>query len=106
MNSKTVVETFEKRLTKALADQFVAVHWFGSSAENRVQQPGDIDLLLETRAPLTAYQRDQVADVAIDLCAQSGFLLDIHYYTSGEMMQWPYAISPFLSGVSQGSRRQ
>ena len=99
MNAFDVVTSFKRRVQIAVGKKLAAVYWFGSTVHNEAQAGSDIDLLVETTKPLTASERDQVADIAIDLCAESGKLLDIHYYTTDEITHSPYAHSPFLESV-------
>ncbi len=99
MLARDIVDRFKNSVRLALGQEFVALYWFGSSAAGEGGADSDIDLLLETRSPLSPHDRDQVADIAVDLCADSGVLLDIHYYTSEEMTGYPYSNSPFLEAV-------
>ena len=88
-----------------LGQNLLNVYWFGSTASQKATKDSDIDILLETRISLTSVERDKVADIAIDLCADYGVLLDIHYYTNFEMNHAPYAHSPFIKSVtSEGVR--
>lgn len=99
MSVSDIVNIFRKRLFLNLGTNLVAVYWFGSTANKACNADSDIDLLVETTKPLTPSQRDQVADIAIDLCAESGLLLDIHYYTTKEMTHSPYSHSPFIESI-------
>ena len=59
----------------------------------------DYDLLLATRDEMTEQQRDLVADVAVDISADHGALLDIHYRTAESMTTPPQSFSPFIQSV-------
>lgn len=100
MNINDIVRTFKNRVKSVLGKGFVSLYWFGSTATGQANPDSDIDLIIVIKEPLTSQDRDHVADIAIDLCADYGFLLDIHYYTETEMTQSPYSVSPFLESVT------
>lgn len=100
MSVRNIVDIFKERVKFVLGPDFVSLYWFGSTATGKTNPESDIDLLLVIKSPLSPQDRDHVADIAIDLCSDYGFLLDIHYYTKGEMEQSPYSFSPFLKAVT------
>jgi predicted nucleotidyltransferase len=67
---------------QALGASLVAVYWFGSRARGQGSDESDYDFLIETAHHLSEEERDRVADVAVDLSADHGVLLDIHQRTS------------------------
>ena len=98
--SKTdpIVEEFAAKVRGALGDNVVAIYWFGSRARGEGSATSDYDLLLETRRRLTEEDRDRVADVAVDLSATHGALLDVHARTS-EAMARNAERSPLIAAV-------
>lgn len=105
MTVQYIVKHFRNRMKALLGENLVAVYWFGSSSRGQPVQGYDIDLLVETSAHLTDKQRDQACDIAIDLCAEFGLLLDVHYYTTEEITELPYSHSPFVeSATKEGIR--
>lgn len=101
MTAKYIVKHFRHRLKTLLGENLVAVYWFGSSSRGQLVEGSDIDLLVETSAPLTDKKRDQICDITIDLCADSGLLLDVHYYTTTELTELPYSHSPFVEAATK-----
>lgn len=100
MSVRNIVDIFKKRVQSVLGNGFVSLYWFGSTATGKASPDSDIDLLIVTKESLSPRDRDHLADIAIDLCADYGFLLDIHYYTEKEMTQSSYLYSPFLESVT------
>lgn len=96
-----IVQQFKTRVKTILADNFKDMYWFGSTVQAQARPDADIDLLIETKYPVTASQRNQIADVAIDLCAKTGIVLDVHYYTSEEINHPPYSRSPFIETITR-----
>jgi predicted nucleotidyltransferase len=94
-----VINLFRSRVRQALGPTLVAIHWFGSRARGRYEESSDYDLLLETETELTEQQKDQVADIAVDIAADFGTLLDIHYRSVRLMKTAPYSFSPFIDSV-------
>ena len=80
-----VVNEFSVRVREALGCKLLGVYWFGSRARGEGGPESDYDLLLETRARLSEQERDDVADVAVDMSADHGVLLDIHERTAAAM---------------------
>lgn len=80
-----VVSEFSARVRRALGSKLVRIYWFGSRAKGQGSAESDYDFLLETTRPLTESERDSVADVALDVSADRGVLLDIHQRTSAVM---------------------
>ena len=77
-----VVGEFAARARRALGSDLVKIYWFGSRARGDAVAHSDYDLLLETRSAVSEAERDMIADVAVDISADCGVLLDIHYRTS------------------------
>lgn len=94
-----VVNEFSERVREALGSALVAIYWFGSRARGDGSGGSDYDILLETEDELTEQQRDLVADVAVDISADLGALLDIHYRTAKAMSTPPDSFSPFVQSV-------
>lgn len=94
-----IAEYFAARVREILGTTLVVIYWFGSRVQERNKPHSDYDILLETKSVLTEKQRDAVADLAIDIVAEHGVLLDIHYYTTDEMTRPPYSRSPFVHAV-------
>ncbi len=76
-------------------------YWFGSRAKGEGHSGSDYDLLLETEMELTETQRDLLADIAIDLAAEHGSLLDVHFYSKRQLLDHNIARSPFVQVVYQ-----
>jgi predicted nucleotidyltransferase len=95
------VEEFASRVRKLLATNLVHVHWFGSRSRGEGNADSDVDLLVETERALTPGERDMVADISIDLAAEFGCLLDVHYYTRSELHRPPYSRTPFVHTVME-----
>ncbi len=66
---RNIVDKFKNRVCSVLGQNLVTLYWFGSTATGKASLDSDIDLLIETTKPLTPQKRDQIADIAIDLCA-------------------------------------
>lgn len=79
-----IVRNYVQSAHKLLGGQFLAAYWLGSRQRGEAFPDSDFDLLIETSDTLTLKQRDMLADVAIDLTADYGALLDIHFYTKEE----------------------
>ena len=99
MPTSKIVQEFRLRIEIILAGNLQNVYWFGSTSRTQAHAESDIDLLVETKLPVTVSQRDKIADVAIDLCSETGFVLDVHYYTSKEISTPPYSYSPFIETI-------
>lgn len=87
------------RVRKALGPRLAAIHWFGSRARGEGSKDSDYDLLLEIENEPTERQRDLVADIAVDISAEHGVLLDIHYRSAEGMREAPDSFSPFVQSV-------
>jgi predicted nucleotidyltransferase len=97
-NTEQVIADFSSRVRKVLGSKLVAIYWFGSRARGEGTPESDYDLLLETRATPLENDRDAVADVAVDISADTGALLDIHYRTS-EALAKESTRSPFIDTI-------
>ncbi len=97
-----VVTDFSRRVRQVLGSKLVAIYWFGSRARGEGRVDSDYDLLLETRVAPLERDRDAVADVAVDISADTGALLDIHYRTT-EALAHESLRSPFVDTVLQES---
>jgi len=96
-----VVEEFGARVRRVLGRKVEAIYWFGSRARGEGNADSDVDLLVETKRVLTPHERDGIADVSIDLAAEFGCLLDVHYYTQAELHRPPYSRTPFVQAVME-----
>ena len=94
-----VINLFRKRARQALGPTLVSIRWFGSRARGEYEAGSDYDLLLEVREEPTEPLRDLVADIAVDIAADFGVLLDIHYRSVRMMKTAPYTSSPFIDAV-------
>ena len=100
-----LVAMISRRLHTILGEKLLAVYWFGSRSRGQGDESSDIDLLLETRSPVSETERDATADLAIDLAADYSVVPDIHYYTRQQLHRSPYARSPFVQAdLSEGVR--
>lgn len=93
-----VVTDFSRRVRQVLGSKLVAIYWFGSRARGEGRVDSDYDLLLETRVAPLEKDRDAVADVAVDISADTGALLDIHYRTTETISQGSTR-SPFIDTI-------
>ena len=93
------VDQFRARVRKVLGSALVKLYWYGSRARGDFDTNSDYDLLLETKDEITEEQRDLVADLAVDISADLGVWLDIHYRTAKWMSTPPFAFSPFVQSV-------
>ncbi len=82
-----IVSQFSARVREILGDKLVHIYWFGSRARGEGSEDSDYDILLETARRLTKDERDRVADVAVDISAERGVLLDIHERTSEAVLR-------------------
>ena len=80
-----LVAMISRRLHTILGEKLLAVYWFGSRSRGQGDESSDIDLLLETRSPVSETERDATADLAIDLAADYSVVPDIHYYTRQQL---------------------
>ncbi len=98
-NQDKISKIFSEKLRAVHGIDVVAVYWFGSRAIGEGKPDSDYDFMVETKSKLTERQRDAVADIAVDIAADYGVLLDIHYYTSKDIVNPPYSRSPFIMSV-------
>lgn len=98
---KLIVREYVERARMVLPGVIQHAYWFGSRARGVGQPDSDYDLLLETASALTESQRDALADIAIDLAAQYGSLLDVHSYSQKQLRDTKIARSPFVQAVHQ-----
>jgi predicted nucleotidyltransferase len=99
-----IAREFASRLRASLGSAVQRVYCFGSWARGMGTPDSDVDLLVETQVPVTSAERDQVADIAIDLTSESGYALDVHYYTTRELRSSPYSGTPFVKTVLAEAR--
>lgn len=92
------VEEFSAGVRAVLGAELVAIYWFGSRARGRGMPDSDYDFLIETKGRLSEQERDGVTDIAVDLSADRGVLLDIHYRTSETIVR-DATRSPFIEAV-------
>jgi len=97
-NKENIVADFSRRVRKVLGSKLVAIYWFGSRARGEGTPDSDYDLLLETRSTPLEADRDAVADVAVDISAETGALLDIHYRTT-EVLSHETLRTPFIDTI-------
>ena len=96
-----IVREYIDRARAALPGVIQRAYWFGSRSRGMGYPDSDYDLLLETVSVLTETQRDALADIAIDLAAQHGSLLDVHSYSQAQLQDTKIAHSPFVQTVHQ-----
>ncbi len=96
---KNIINSYVNFSKKLIGDNLVQIYFFGSRAIGNFSPSSDIDLLIETYNPISEETRDTLTDIAIDVAAVNGILLDVHYYTKNEMSSFPYNISPFIVNV-------
>lgn len=96
---KNIINSYVNFSKKLIGDNLVQIYFFGSRAIGNFSPSSDIDLLIETYNPISEETRDTLTDIAIDVAAANGILLDVHYYTKNEMSSFPYNISPFIVNV-------
>ena len=104
LESDRIAHGFSTRVRQALGSRLVSVYWFGSRARGKGSPDSDFDFLLETIGSLTPEERDLVADIAVDLSADYGVLLDIHTRTS-EAMKRRHPFSLFVRTVLEEAVR-
>ena len=90
---------FAQKLRNIFGKNLVTIYWFGSRARGRGRTDSDYDLMVETKTELTESQRDAIADIAVDITADHGVMLDIHYYTTNDINNPPFSRSPFVRSV-------
>jgi predicted nucleotidyltransferase len=100
-SDKMIVQNYVDRAKVALPGVIQYAYWFGSRARGMAHPDSDYDLLLETEEELTETQRDLLADIAIDLAAEHGSLLDVHFYSYRQLQDHKIARSPFVQVVHQ-----
>ncbi len=95
----SIAREFARRLRESLGTAVNGVYCFGSWAHGAGKPGSDVDLLVETCTVVAADERDRIADIVMDLSAESGYALDVHYYTTRELRSSPYAGTPFVKTV-------
>ena len=98
-NGTETVEDLARQLRDALGTVVVSVRWFGSRAHGGGTADSDFDILIETARPLTPSERNRTLDIVIDLSAERDCLMDVHYYTTRELHDSPFARTPFVDTV-------
>lgn len=98
-NQTDIVDEFAKRIRRVRSVNVLQVHWYGSRACNSGTADSDFDFLIETDKPLSESQRNAIADIAVDMSAEHGVLLDLHFYTTKELREPPYVHTPFVQVV-------
>jgi predicted nucleotidyltransferase len=98
-SDKMIVQGYVDRAKVALPGVIQHAYWFGSRARGMGHPDSDYDLLLETTTELSEMQRDALADIAIDLAAQYGSLLDVHCYSKRQLQGSKIGRSPFVQVV-------
>ncbi len=96
---KLIVQEYVDRARAALPMIILQAYWFGSRARGKGSPDSDYDLLLETATELNESQRDALADIAVDLAAEHGSLLDVHFYSQRQLQDNKIGRSPFVQGV-------
>lgn len=94
-----LVRHFAQRVRAEIGTAAVAVRWFGSRRTGNAAPDSDVDVLLETKAPLTPAQRDLVLDTSVEMAGAYGRLLDVHYYTSRDLRSPRLRATPFIVSV-------
>lgn len=93
---KKIVSEYIERARAALPGVIRCAYWFGSRARGKGHPNSDYDLLLETATELNEEQRDALADIAVDLAADHGSLLDVHFYSQRQLQDEKIGRSPFV----------
>ncbi|NCC62682.1 MAG: nucleotidyltransferase domain-containing protein [Verrucomicrobiae bacterium] len=100
-----IVKNYLQGAHKILGNSFIAAYWFGSRSRGEGRSDSDYDLLIETKKVLTPKQRDAMADIAVDIAADHGALLDVHFYTQEEILHTPIGRSPFVMAIHKDGVR-
>jgi len=95
----TVVLEFAQRVRSVLGKKLHAIYLFGSRARGDAASDSDYDFMLESDAKLSAYDRDRVADITVDISGRNRVLLDVHYDLSSKMHGEHRFLTPFRSEV-------
>jgi predicted nucleotidyltransferase len=98
---KQIVKKYLDGVSHILGGSPIAAYWFGSRSRGDARTDSDYDLLIETLEPVTSEQRDAMADIAVELAADYGALLDVHFYTHEEVSHTPIGRSPFVLAVHE-----
>lgn len=99
VKDRDIIEQYVNAARTILGDSFVRAYWFGSRARGEENPASDSDVLIETEKTVTSSQRDALADVAVDLAADYGVLLDVHFYPVNKPENKSKRISPFILSV-------
>ncbi len=98
---KQIVSDYVCRARTALPGVVLRAYWFGSRARGEGHSDSDYDLMLETSMSLSEEQRDILADIAVDLAADHGSLLDVHFYSRDQLKDVRLGRSPFVQTVHE-----
>jgi len=96
---KIIVIEFVERARKVLPGTIQHAYWFGSRSQGMGHDDSDYDVLLETVGQLSEKHRDILADIAIDLTAEHGSLLDVHAYPVDQLRHGKISRSPLVQLV-------
>jgi len=96
-----LANSFVDKARLVLGDNLERAYWFGSRSRGDGEPDSDFDLMLETVTPVTEKMRDKVADISIDMAADYGVLMDVHFYSSGLLQNPLIARSPFILSVHE-----
>lgn len=94
-----VVAEFSARVRHVLGEQLRNVYWFGSRARGEGREDSDYDILIETATPITAQQRDRIADISVDISGERHVVFDVHFRDSQRMNRERSVWTPFLDAV-------
>jgi len=95
----TVVLEFAQRVRSVLGKKLHMIYLFGSRARGDASPDSDYDFMLESNAKLSAYDRDQVADITVDISGRNRVLLDVHYDLCSKMHGEHRFLTPFRAEV-------
>jgi predicted nucleotidyltransferase len=95
----SVVLEFAQRVRSALGQKLHAIYLFGSRARGDASPDSDYDFMLESNARLSADERDQVADITVDISGRNRVLLDVHYDLCSKMHGENRFLTPFRAEV-------
>ena len=98
---KKIVCDYIEKARDALPGMICRAYWFGSRSRGDGHPNSDYDLLLETSTVLKESQRDALADIAVDLAAEHGSLLDVHFYSQRQLEDEKIGRSPFVQVVHE-----
>ena len=90
---------FARRLRDTLGTLVQNVYCFGSCAQGLATPDSDVDLLVETGQSIGHQDRNRATDIAVDVSAESGRVLEVHYYSTKELQTAVDGRSPFVKTV-------